>query len=210
VGAVSLKQEAQEVLEYLGVPPDQPLTPQKLVAGAAAKGDVFDDGPSENTGDLDAMFADVNNLPADDPLRKASAVAAPEQDHSPAPDVAEAVPAKAKGGMMAMLPKPVLDAFKANGGSSAMPDAGSSQAQLTAPRVAPAVEVRGNGSVVVDAERRVAVPSFEGAALRSVVEQADRVGLRVNPVGSGLARQQYPAAGTMVPAGTEVAVRFAR
>jgi len=54
------------------------------------------------------------------------------------------------------------------------------------------------------------VPSFEGAALRSVVEQADRVGLRVNPVGSGLARQQYPAAGTMVPAGTEVAVRFAR
>ncbi len=212
-GAVSapvFAQVAQEVLEYLGVPHDQPLTPQKMVAGAAAKGDVFDDGPSENTGDLDAMFADVNNLPADDPLRKASAVAAPEQVQSPAPDVAEAVPAKAKGGMMALLPKPVLDAFKANGGSSAMPDAGSSQAQLTAPRVAPAVEVRGNGSVVVDAERRVAVPSFEGAALRSVVEQADRVGLRVNPVGSGLARQQYPAAGTMVPAGTEVAVRFAR
>jgi len=213
-GAVSapvFAQVAQEVLEYLGVPHDQPLAPQKLIAGAAAKSDVFDDEPSENTGDLDAMFADVNNLPADDPLRKASAVTAPEPDQAAVPvEAAAAVPAKSKGGMMALLPKPVLDAFKANGGSSAMPDAGSSQAELIAPKVAPAVEVRGNGSVVVDAERRVAVPSFDGAALRSVVEQADRVGLRVNPVGSGLARQQYPAAGTMVPAGTQVSVRFAR
>jgi cell division protein FtsI (penicillin-binding protein 3) len=54
------------------------------------------------------------------------------------------------------------------------------------------------------------VPSFEGVALRSVVERADSVGLRVQAVGSGLAREQVPAAGTMVPAGTEVVVRFAR
>jgi cell division protein FtsI (penicillin-binding protein 3) len=212
-GAVSapvFAQVAQEVLEYLGVPHDQPLAPQKLIAAAAAKGDVFDDEPSENTGDLDAMFADVNNLPADDPLRKGSASAVSEPDRSPAPDVAEAVPAKAKTGMIALLPKPVLDAFKANGGSSAMPDAGSSQAELVAPKIAPPVSARSDGSVVVDAERRVAVPSFDGAALRSVVEQADRLGLRVNPVGSGLARQQYPAAGTMVPTGTQVSVRFSR
>jgi len=212
-GAVSapvFAQVAQEVLEYLGVPHDQPLAPQKLIAATDKKSDVFDDEPSENTGDLDAMFADVNNLPADDPLRKAAASAAPEQDQSPAPDLAEAVPAKAKGGAMALLPKTVLDAFKANGGSSAMPDAGSAQAELVAPKIAPPVSARSDGSVVVDAERRVAVPSFDGEALRSVVEQADRVGLRVNPVGSGLARQQYPAAGTMVPAGTQVSVRFSR
>ena len=30
------------------------------------------------------------------------------------------------------------------------------------------------------------------------------------PVGSGLAREQVPAAGTMVPLGTEVVVRFTR
>jgi cell division protein FtsI (penicillin-binding protein 3) len=54
------------------------------------------------------------------------------------------------------------------------------------------------------------VPSFEGAGLRTVVERADSVGLRVQVVGSGLAREQVPAAGTMVPAGTEVVVRFAR
>ena len=66
------------------------------------------------------------------------------------------------------------------------------------------------GAVVVNAGLRVPVPSFEGAALRSVVEKADAVGLRVQAVGSGLAREQVPAAGTMVPAGTEVVVRFAR
>ena len=37
-----------------------------------------------------------------------------------------------------------------------------------------------------------------------------QLGLRVQPVGSGLAREQVPAAGTMVPAGTEVVVRFTR
>ena len=217
-GAVSapvFAQVAQQVLEYLGVPHDQALAPQKQIATAENKSDVFDDEPSENTGDLDAMFADVNNLPADDPLRKAGSAAdtgaGSNNGQSPAPgSLASAMPTKAKDGVMALLPKSIVDAFHANGGSSAMPDAGSSQAALVAPKITPAIAARNDGSVVVDSVQRVAVPSFDGAALRSVVEQADRVGLRVNPVGSGLARQQYPAAGTMVPAGTQVSVRFSR
>jgi cell division protein FtsI (penicillin-binding protein 3) len=64
--------------------------------------------------------------------------------------------------------------------------------------------------VVVDAGLRVPVPSFEGAGLRRVVEKAGAVGLRVQAVGSGLAREQVPAAGTMVPGGTEIVVRFTR
>jgi cell division protein FtsI (penicillin-binding protein 3) len=63
---------------------------------------------------------------------------------------------------------------------------------------------------VVDAGARVAVPSFTGSPLRKVVETAATLGLRVEPVGSGLAREQAPAAGTMVPLGTEVVVRFSR
>ena len=31
-----------------------------------------EDAPSEHTGDLDALFAEVNNLPPDDPLRNQS------------------------------------------------------------------------------------------------------------------------------------------
>jgi cell division protein FtsI (penicillin-binding protein 3) len=74
----------------------------------------------------------------------------------------------------------------------------------------PLASVKGKDAVVVNAGLRVPVPSFEGAALRSVVEKADEAGLRVQVVGSGLAREQVPAAGTMVPAGTEVVVRFTR
>jgi cell division protein FtsI (penicillin-binding protein 3) len=92
-----------------------------------------------------------------------------------------------------------------------MPDAASgAPAALRAPSVAPQVQPRANGSVVVDAGARVAVPSFTGFALRKVVETASGLGLRVEPVGSGLAREQAPAAGTMVPLGTEVVVRFSR
>jgi cell division protein FtsI (penicillin-binding protein 3) len=92
-----------------------------------------------------------------------------------------------------------------------MPDAASgASASLRAPVVAPPVQPRANGSVVVDAGARVTVPSFTGSALRKVVETAATLGLRVEPVGSGLAREQAPAAGTMVPVGTEVVVRFSR
>ena len=63
---------AQQVLEYLGVPHDQPLKTQKELA-AVAKPQPDEDAPSENTGDLSAMFEQINNLPADDPLRKAAA-----------------------------------------------------------------------------------------------------------------------------------------
>ena len=87
---------------------------------------------------------------------------------------------------------------------------GMSGCASAAPKMCRAVQVKEKGAVVVDAGLRVAVPSFDGAALRTVVERADAVGLRVQPVGSGLAREQVPAAGTMVPAGTEVVVRFAR
>ncbi len=73
-----------------------------------------------------------------------------------------------------------------------------------------AMETQANGSMVVDAAKRVAVPQFEGQALRHVVEQAGAVGLRVQTLGSGMAKEQAPAPGTMVPMGTEVVVRFGR
>jgi cell division protein FtsI (penicillin-binding protein 3) len=199
---------AQQVLEYLGVPHDQPLKEKKELL-ASAKKDALDEAPSENGADLNAMFADVNNLPADDPLRTpANAAAAAAVAEKAAAPVAPK--AAGKTGILNLLPAKVLTAFHANGGTgSNVPDASGASA-LPAPTIVPAVQVKEKGTVVVDARLRVAVPSFEGAGLRSVVEKADAVGLRVQPVGSGLAREQVPAAGTMVPAGTEVVVRFTR
>jgi cell division protein FtsI (penicillin-binding protein 3) len=201
---------AQEVLEYLGVPHDQPLRAKKEMLVASQK-DVIDDAPSESTADLNAMFDDVNSLPADDPLRAPANAAASEvgtdvQPAAVAPSAVKKTPA-----ILNLLPKKVLARFEASGGTnSEMPDAGTGTAHLTMPKVASATEGTDKGSVVVDAGRRVSVPSFDGAALRTVVERADAAGLRVQLVGSGLAREQVPAAGTMVPAGTEIVVRFSR
>jgi cell division protein FtsI (penicillin-binding protein 3) len=199
---------AQQVLEYLGVPHDQPLKTKKELVAA-----VSDDGPSENVGDLKVMFDAINNLPADDPLRSVAAgapVAANAPVASNAPPAAPNVSQPSR--MLSLLPAKVLAAFEASGRtSSAMPDsAPGSSAPLRAPVVTPSAEARGSGAVVVDAGRRVAVPAFTGSGLRMVVETAADLGLRVEPVGSGLAREQAPAAGTMVPLGTEVVVRFAR
>ena len=72
------------------------------------------------------------------------------------------------------------------------------------------VERPGGGTVIVDVSGGVIVPSFAGKTLRSAIEAAQDAGLELEAVGSGVAREQFPAAGTRVPNGTRVSVRFAR
>ena len=203
VSAPVFAQVAQEVLEYLGVPHDQPLkTIKEMMASAAEPKDVFDDSPAQNSTDLNAMFEDVNSLPAGDPLREPVAVS------TAAPEVVASAPVKPT--VVERLSEKVLAKFHAAGGTTSTMPGANETAILSEPQVTPAVQPRAGGGVVVDTAPRVAGPSFEGAALRTVVERAGVAGLRVQPVGSGLARQQVPAAGTMVPSGTEVVVRFSR
>jgi cell division protein FtsI (penicillin-binding protein 3) len=191
---------AQQVLEYLGVPHDQPLKPKKELQ--IARGDGAEDAPSDSGADVSAMLADVNSLPADDPLR------APTEG-APLPVHAAAVPAARPAGLMKLFPAKVLAAFHAGGESNSILNDGET-ASMTPPKLTPAVQRNESGGYVVDAGQQVAVPSFTGAGLRAVVVQAAEAGLRVQPMGSGLAHDQAPAAGTMVPAGTEVVVRFSR
>jgi cell division protein FtsI (penicillin-binding protein 3) len=209
VSAPVFRDVAQQVLEYLGVPHDQPVkTPQQMLL--AQKDADVDGAADEDSEDLRALFDQVNSLPVDDPLRQpanAAAMAANAQADAASEAARQSQPAR--GGLIG-LPEKVLAAFHANGDTtSVMPDASASAAKVSAPVVLPAVQAKTNG-VVVDGGRRVAVPAFAGAPLRNVVEMAGGAGLRVQTVGSGLAREQAPAAGTMVPVGTEVVVRFAR
>ena len=209
------KAVAQQVLEYLGVPHDQPVKTTKEMV--AANKPVAEDGPSPNPEDLNALFDEVNNLPPDDPLKQPSSaklntgVAAGAR--TPAVPRAHDWSASSSTGsrLMDMLPKKVLAAFKENGSTdSTMPgEVASGSGRLHAPTIAPALQQTQHG-VLVDPRQRVAVPSFSGQVLRNVVETAAGMGLRVDTVGSGTAREQAPAAGTMVPLGTEVVVRFAR
>ncbi len=191
---------AQQVLEYLGVPHDQPLKAKK--PGDAPKLQVASaDGPSEEIGDLNALFSEINSLPADDPLRvkgdealvSATAAAAPVQT-------------SVKKGIFAALPEKLLEKFREHGGSSFMTEETADLKPLHAPM---GDHPRDDGAIVVDASRKVAVPVLDGG-LRDVIQKAAVAGLRVQPVGSGLAREQVPAAGTLVPMGTEVVVRFTR
>ena len=218
VSAPVFQTVAQQVLEYLGVPHDQPLKTTKQMLATAPR--EVDDGPSENVGDLNAMFGEINSLPADDPLRASSGnvanVEATSFSRANGTAGAPAPPPFAKTGktsrFMSLLPQKVLAAFEANvGRDSAMPVARAGpSASLHAPIVAPQLQPRADGSVLVDAGQRVSVPSFTGAALRPVVETAAGLGLRVEPLGNGIAREQAPVAGTMVPLGTQVVVRFTR
>jgi cell division protein FtsI (penicillin-binding protein 3) len=205
---------AQQVLEYLGVPHDQPLKSNKQIQQERASA-KSDDGPSDDAGaDINAMFAEVNSLPADDPLRQPQNAAAMQQNQvadAAAAQVASQSGSAPKKGIAGLSDK-VLAAFHANGNTtSIMPGADVTTAMpVKAPVIPPPVQQRSANAVVVDAGKRVAVPDFHGQALRQVVENTDKLGLHVQMLGSGLAKEQAPAAGTMVPPGTSIVVRFAR
>ena len=199
---------AQQVLEYLGVPHDQALKTKKEMLVAANERDVFDNAPENSGADLTAMFADVNDLPLDDPLRTQTSTKLAER--ADVDSVASIGPVRKE--ILDVLSRKARDTLhRAANNSSVMPgsfpEAGAS---LQGPEVPPPVKARTDGGVVVDSGNRVAVPAFDGVALRRVIEQAGAAGLRVQAVGSGLAKEQVPLAGTMVPSGTEVVVRFGR
>ncbi len=56
----------------------------------------------------------------------------------------------------------------------------------------------------------VVVPSLTGQSVRGVTEQCSRLGLVPSLIGSGVAVEQTPAAGTQVAPGSQVTVRFGR
>jgi cell division protein FtsI (penicillin-binding protein 3) len=69
-------------------------------------------------------------------------------------------------------------------------------------------ESTADGTVVFNVDSGVVVPSFIGKSLRSAVEVAQQSGLEINVLGSGIARQQSPVAGSHLPSGQKVTVRF--
>jgi len=190
VSAPVFRDVAQQVLEYLGVPHDTEVKQGSMLA----VGKDLDEAPPEHTGDLTEYFADVNDLPADDPLR------AP-----PVPKQQEVAASSQRGGAAAQ-PEKLMVATKESKELLA-PDKAQTAPLVAPPTPAPA---GAKGSVIVASGQQVAVPSFVGLAMRKVVEQAGQLGLGVQVIGNGIAREQAPAAGSMVPVGTQVIVRCVR
>ncbi len=192
---------AQQILEYLGVPHDEPLKTTQEMAAIEKAPVEEDDGPEQHLDDLDSLFDEVNHLPADDPLRQKTTAAgllpvSEAEEKSDEDTSGQDVPAEVAKEQAA----PVMQ-------KQAMTD----KASKTEPApVGTAQPAESRNGVVLNSGRRVAVPTFIGEPVRTVIERAGAAGLGVQLVGSGIARQQVPAAGTMVPAGTSVVVQFGR
>ena len=77
--------------------------------------------------------------------------------------------------------------------------------------VVPLPETPKAATVVLDVEQGgIVVPSFSGKSVRSAIEVAEDTGLELDAVGSGVALDQSPVAGSHVPAGSHITVRFGR
>jgi cell division protein FtsI (penicillin-binding protein 3) len=216
VSAPVFAEVAQKALEYLGVAHDTPLVAQPELAKRHADSEIDEDAPSDHTGDLDALFAEVNNLPADDPLRGKG------NGQQPVPSAASELTSGAEQAQVA--PPAAEKTPRKTIAENADPTAASSppapkvpvhavEAKKETPPLEPSVVAREphvSGHGVVVAANRVGVPSFLGEPLRVAIESASTAGLALQIVGSGIAREQVPAPGSMVPAGTEIVVRFTR
>jgi cell division protein FtsI (penicillin-binding protein 3) len=182
VAAPVFAEVAQQVLEYLGVPHDIPLRPAGTTAKNEKQAPVTEDDSNEQPQDLQALYDAANDLPQDDPLSRPALQAAAQ---SPQPASSPAAPAGQSNEQGRAAPAP-----------AAAPNA--SPASAPPPR-----------SIVLQT-RLVPVPSLAGLPVRKVIEQAAIDGLNVEISGNGIARQQFPAAGAMVPPGTKIVVHCAR
>jgi len=187
VSAPVFRRVTQQVLEYLHVPHDLPLAPERqlLLARANIKDKDLDDDTPDHPGEP-LETAEVNTGALDS--AKSSAVA----------KRSTAVSMVGSGTVVQAAVREVLP--------SSPPDDSGDRSSVSAETKLPA-----SGTVVLDVEQGgIEVPSFVGKTFRGAIETAQDVGLQLDAVGSGLARQQSPTAGSHVPAGSRVTVQFGR
>jgi cell division protein FtsI (penicillin-binding protein 3) len=189
VAAPVFRRISQQVLEYLHVPHDLPLAPQHQLLLAKMKDKDLEEGTPDHPGEP-LETAEVNGS-ASEPAK--------------APNVARASTPAAAGSdgnvVQAAMREPVSAGSSVQEAPANTPDANS----------ASTTKLPSTGTVVLDVEQGgIEVPSFVGKTVRGAVEAAQDIGLQLDAVGSGVARQQSPVAGTHVAAGARVTVQFGK
>lgn len=184
VSAPVFRRVTQQVLEYLHVPHDLPLAPQRQLLLARAK--VKDKDLNEESPDHPGEPLETAEVSSVAPAK---------------PSVArETTPAT--GGDASLVPAAMREV---------VPGVTADQKQQAHPGADSQPALPANGTVVLEVEQGgVEVPSFVGKTVRGAVESAQETGLELNVVGNGIAREQNPAAGSHVPAGSLVTVQFGR
>jgi cell division protein FtsI (penicillin-binding protein 3) len=193
VSAPVFRRVAQQVLEYLHTPHDLPLAPQHqlLLAQAKVKDEDLEEGSPDHPGE---------------PLEMAETTGDAEgtPGHAPAS-------ASANGGPVVPAALRERESASSVRAQSDVQPAATRTPSTTPTGFAPETAPQNAGTVVLDiAQGGIEVPSFIGKTVRGALEAAEDSGLELDAVGSGVARQQSPPAGTHVAAGTPVTVQFGR
>ena len=191
ISAPVFRRISQQVLEYLHVPHDLPLAPQHqlLLARAKTKDKDLEEGTPDHPGEP-LETAEVNS-DASGPGKL------PRVARAPLPATAGADGTVVQAAMRELVTE--------GSGTKEVPS------KTPESMTAPPAKLPTTGTVVLDVEQGgIEVPSFLGRTVRGAVEAAQDIGLELDAVGSGVARQQSPAAGTHVAAGARVTVQFGR
>jgi cell division protein FtsI (penicillin-binding protein 3) len=184
VAAPVFRRVAQQALEYLHTPHDLPLAPNhQLLLASRTKDKDLEEGTPDHPGE---------------PLETAEVDAGSSVARAPTPATASS------GGNVVQAAMRQSEPVSAAASQTGQPPEKSPDAFAQAKQPA-------TGTVVLDVEQGgIEVPSFAGKTVRGAVEAAQDAGLELEAVGSGVAQQQSPPAGTHVAAGAHVTVQFGR
>jgi cell division protein FtsI (penicillin-binding protein 3) len=192
ISAPVFRRISQQVLEYLHVPHDMPLAPQHQLLLAKTKDKDLEEGTPDHPGET-LETAEVNG----------------DTSASTKPSVARAPTPASGGGEANVVQAAMRDPVSPEPANAV----GSQEVPAKPPDAAASTQLKlpSTGTVVLDVEQGgIEVPTFVGKTVRGAVESAQDIGLELDAVGSGVARQQSPPAGTHVAAGARVTVQFGR
>jgi cell division protein FtsI/penicillin-binding protein 2 len=188
VSAPIFQRIMQQTLEYLHVPHDVQLPPNRQVL--LARRDVQNASLEESSPDRLGASLEMNEGSG------TAAIAVVK----PGPIGTQIVAAAQH---VADQPSPPARTVALAGPAGAQSAAGSENSA--------AQKLPAGGTVVLDVEEGgIEVPSFLGKHLRAAMEAAQDAGLDLDAIGSGVAREQSPLPGARVSAGSRITVRFGR